>query len=317
MDFPIRDLMNEQRCHDKLLEILHPEGLRCPQCHAQDKLGVHDRHRDPVLDYQCGHCGRVFNLFTATVLAGTRRSVVDILLILRGVAQGVSTAQLARELGCSYSMLLQLRHRLQGLAKARSDEPRPALPDAAAEGDEMFQNAGEKGVPHLDPDDPPRRRANKRRGQGTFDNDRPAVAGVVGRQSGGLRLAVIDHADQPTLQAGVERNTDKEATIYTDESAGYARLAQTGRKHATVCHNPKQREWARDDDGDGIREVHDNTLEGIWTGLRNFLRTFRGVSKHYLAQYVAIFEWAYEFKVATDDALRILLGLRPALAAGP
>jgi hypothetical protein len=58
-------------------------------------------------------------------------------------------------------------------------------------------------------------------------------------------------------------------------------------------------------------------LEGIWTGLRNFLRTFRGVSKHYLAQYVAIFEWAYEFKVATDDALRILLGLRPALAAGP
>jgi transposase-like protein len=214
-------------------------------------------------------------------------------------------------------MLLQLRHRLQGLFQARSDEPRAPLPDAAAEGDEMFQNAGEKGVPHLDSADPPRRRANKRRGQGTFANDRPPVAGVVGRESGGLRLAVIEHADQATLQAGVERHTEPTATIYTDESAGYARLAATGRRHGTVCHNPSHREWARDDDGDGIREVHDNTLEGIWTGVRNFLRTFRGVSKHYLAQYVAIFAWAYEFKVATVEALRSWLGLRPALASGP
>jgi hypothetical protein len=30
----------------------------------------------------------------------------------------------------------------------------------------MYQNAGEKGIPHLDPGDPPRRRANKRRGHG-------------------------------------------------------------------------------------------------------------------------------------------------------
>jgi hypothetical protein len=36
-----------------------------------------------------------------------------------------------------------------------------------------------------------------------------------------------------------------------------------------------EREWARDDNGDGVREVHCNTLEG----LRNFLRPFRGVNK--------------------------------------
>ena len=43
-------------------------------------------------------------------------------------------------------------------------------------------------------------------------------------------------------------------------------------------HMPGQREWARDDDGDGIREVHSNTIEGLWTGLRNHLRPFRGIS---------------------------------------
>jgi Winged helix-turn helix len=67
-----------------------------------------------------------------------------------------------------------------------------------------------------------------------------------------------------------------------------------GRGHATVCHAIG--EWARDDDGDGIREVHDNTLEGMWTGLRNHLRIFRGVNKEYLHQYVAIFEWSYNVK---------------------
>jgi transposase len=46
---------------------------------------------------------------------------------------------------------------------------------------------------------------------------------------------------------------------------------------------------ARDEDGDGVNEVHCNTLEGIWTGLRNYLRKFRGVNKTYLAQYVAVF----------------------------
>ena len=83
-----------------------------------------------------------------------------------------------------------------------------------------------------------------------------------------------------------------------------------GRIHATVCHNAG--EWARDDDGDGIREVHDNTLEGLWTGLRNFLRPFRGVNKKYLHQYVAIFEWGYNVKRATMSFLRAMLGMEDA-----
>ena len=71
-------------------------------------------------------------------------------------------------------------------------------------------------------------------------------------------------------------------------------------------------EWARDADGDGLREVHSNTIEGIWTGLRNFLRRFRGVHKkylaqYYLAQYVALFEWEYNLKEVTGGFLRMLM----------
>ena len=78
------------------------------------------------------------------------------------------------------------------------------------------------------------------------------------------------------------------------------------REHVTVCHTPGKRVWARDDDGDGIREVHVNTIEGLWTGLRNFLRPFRGVSKIYLQQYLAVHEWAHNLKDVTLEFLRIL-----------
>lgn len=39
--------------------------------------------------------------------------------------------------------------------------------------------------------------------------------------------------------------------------------------------------------------MHCNTAEGIWSLLRPYLSTFRGVSKVYLPLYVAAFEFRY------------------------
>ena len=166
---------------------------------------------------------------------------------------------------------------------------------------------GKKGVPHTDPADPPRRRANKVRGHGTWENDRPPVLGIVGRESGQIHLHVVWHSTRAELEPRVLEHTLPNTTIYTDEWGAYHHLKENQRRHATVNH--AIHEWARDDDGDGHREVHNNTTEGIWTGLRNFLRTFRGVNKIYLQQYVAIYAWAYRTKVVTVEFLRALLGV--------
>jgi transposase len=132
----------------------------------------------------------------------------------------------------------------------------------------------------------------------------------VGRESGHVRLTVVEHSDGPTLQKVVRKASWPLATVNTDEWQGYNGLPELGRHHATVCH--ADREWARDDDGDGVREAHCNTLEGLWTGLRNFLRPFRGVNKKYLYQYAAMFEWGYNVKRATSAFLWALLGVRSA-----
>ena len=157
--------------------------------------------------------------------------------------------------------------------------------------DERFQNAGEKGIPHKDPDDPPRRRGNSRPGHGTFANDRPPSVGVVGREGGEVRMDAVEHTDKATLQEVASETTRVDAVVNTDEWGGYNDLETMGRTHPTVCHGAG--EWARDDDGDGVREVHTNTIEGIWTGVRNYLRMYRGVSKGYLAGYVATFAAVY------------------------
>jgi transposase len=161
-----------------------------------------------------------------------------------------------------------------------------------------------KGEEHFDPADPPRCRANKQRGHGTYENDRPPVVGTVGRESGQVRLRVVHHTNQKTLEAHVERFTLANASCYTDEWLGYNHII---RQHSTVNHG--EYEWARDDDGDGVREVHINTTEGLWTDVRIFLGPFKGINKRFLSGYIAIAEFRRNLKCISPDFIASLVRL--------
>lgn len=143
MDYPIVNLMDEKACYEMLLSQLHPGGMACPRCKACEGIRPHRHRREPVVDYRCGGCGRVFNIFTGTVFQGTRRRCSELILIQRGISQGQSTAQLARELTVNRPRLLELRHRLQANALA-AIKPGKLLNQPVVEADEMYQNAGEK-----------------------------------------------------------------------------------------------------------------------------------------------------------------------------
>jgi transposase-like protein len=305
LPFPIEDLMDEQACYEFLKEVLHPDSLHCPKGHSLPAdQAPHDRTRTPIVSYRCRECGRVFNIFTNTIFSNISFSSCEIVLLLRGIVQGDPTTHIAQELDRDYSNLLTWRHRLQkqGLANRMAVE----LTDEAVEVDEVYQNSGHKG-PGDDDDDqmPPRQRANKRRGRGTMDTDRPPVVGIIGRQSNQMRIEVCADARQETVLPLVEKTTAPDATVYTDEAHTYRPLAETGRDHHTVSHG--DREWARDEDGDGVNEVHTNTIEGSWTQWRNFMRPFRGLHQKYLSQYAVVFEWIHNLKAVTMDCLRSLL----------
>jgi transposase len=123
---------------------------------------------------------------------------------------------------------------------------------------------------------------------------------MVSRESGEHRFWVCDHADKQTCQDLIDENIPVGSTVlYTDESTSYGGCHPT---HGTVCHS--KREWARDDDGDGVREVHCNSCEGAGTGLRTYLRVFRAVHKAYLHLYIATYEALLNAKQVTSALIR-------------
>jgi transposase-like protein len=52
---------------------------------------------------------------------------------------------------------------------------------------------------------------------------------------------------------------------------------------------------------------HTNLNEGLWTGLRNFLRSFRGIPKAYLDDYVAIYEFHVNLKKVSPTFISSLV----------
>jgi transposase-like protein len=82
--------------------------------------------------------------------------------------------------------------------------------------------------------------------------------------------------------------------VYTDEYSIYARLERWGYAHKSVNHS--RGEYARDEDGDGLCEVHVNTMEGFWSLLRSWLRPHRGISQEKLPLYLGFVEFVHNVR---------------------
>ena len=144
MDFPIADLLDDDRSRAWLLRHFHPDGLCCPRCGAGPRSARHfrDTQRSRLAVWRCKGCAQTYTLYSGTVFAGRHLPPPTVVLLLRGVVQGTSTAQLARELELSRTTVHEIRQKLQENAQAL--QPDTPLPDEQTETDEMFQNAGEK-----------------------------------------------------------------------------------------------------------------------------------------------------------------------------
>ena len=161
MEYEVDHLLDEDKCCEHLITYFHGGSLRCSGC-QESNYHVHHSRRAPILQYRCDDCGTFFNLFSGTVFQGTHWKCSKVVMVLRGFLKGESTLSMSKEMKLGYRNLLYLRHEL--MANSFEHRPIALLEDAATESDEMYQNSGEKGVLHPLPEDPPRRRANKKKG---------------------------------------------------------------------------------------------------------------------------------------------------------
>src|SRR5690349_4305510 len=129
--------------------------------------------------------------------------------------------------------------------------------------------------------------------RGTLETEKPPILGLIQR-GGDLVLHMLENVRQTTIQPIIEATVAGGALILTDEYGIYARLKIWGYRHKTVCHG--QGEYARDEDGDGFCEVHVNTIEGLWSLLRSWLRPHRGISQEKLPAYLGFFQFVHNVR---------------------
>jgi transposase-like protein len=140
IDFPITDLMDEAACVTWLERNLHPDGFVCPHCGSTNRRLFRDQGWFPA--YRCRNCDGYYTLLTGSVFAKTRQPPSKLVLLLRGISKGESTARLARELPMERKHLTDLRQRIQ--ANLFDTLPADVMEGIHFEADELYQNAGEK-----------------------------------------------------------------------------------------------------------------------------------------------------------------------------
>ncbi len=140
IDFPIDELLDERASLEWLERHLHPDGLKCPRCGSRKRRVA--RRMGVLSAYRCTACDRYHSILTGTVFEKTRQPPSKLVLLLRGIAKGESTARLARELAIGRARLHELRQGVQ--SNLHHTLPAGVLDEQVFEADELYQNAGEK-----------------------------------------------------------------------------------------------------------------------------------------------------------------------------
>ena len=140
IDFPITELLDASICMIWLERHLHPDGFVCPHCGSTNRRLFRQQKHFPA--YRCRDCDRYYTVLTGTAFEKTRQPPATLVLLLRGITKGESTARLARELGLSRKQMHTLRQRIQ--TNLNETAPIDLMEGTTYEADELYQNAGEK-----------------------------------------------------------------------------------------------------------------------------------------------------------------------------
>jgi ISXO2-like transposase domain len=258
--------------------------------------------------YWCKGCQRTFNDLTNTLLAQSKRSLVDWILATFLLCLSCSSRRIARELGVHIQTSYRWCWWLWNAALSYEIQRQLA---GTVEADELYHTAGCKGLAKQGGKKPlgrrPRRRRKKREpGRGHYDKDRPAIIAWVSRQGPVVVQAVRDFA-VTTVQKAADLAVQTGNQRYTNSASSYRALK--GYVHKFVNHT--QKEYARGD-------VRENRAECLFSLLKPYLRVFRSISKINLSGYLGFFQflWNVRHQNAFEQAELILqAALDPTIAS--
>jgi transposase-like protein len=123
---------------------------------------------------------------------------------------------------------------------------------------------------------------------------KPAVMGMLDRESRQVRAKVVPNVKRETLQNEILEQIEKGSEVYTDSASAYDNLAVQEYVHETVNH---VEEYVRG-------QVHTQGIENFWSLLKRGLRgTYVAVEPFHLDRYVDEQVFRYNNRATRDNPL--------------
>ena len=275
-----------ENCRKVILELRWPDGkVKCPHC-GSGKVTYLTKSR--VWKCYSGHQKPTFSLKTGTVFEDSPLGLdkwLAALWLVVNCKNGISSCEVARDLGITQKSAWFMMHRLRFALKAGGF----GKISGEVEADETFIGGKARNM-HAD--------KRKRRITGTGGKDKSAVMGIL-KRGGEVRTVVVNDRRKKTLQAEIRKHVNVGSALYSDALLSYDGLSNDY-VHKVVDHAVAY--------VDGT--VHTNTLENFWSLLKRGIRgTYVSVEPFHLFRYLDEQSFRYNNRNEINDLDRFIVAL--------
>ncbi|MGR3179876.1 MAG: IS1595 family transposase [Candidatus Anammoxibacter sp.] len=255
------------------------KDVSCPHCGSCSTSPVKNKKPMP---HRCRDCRQHFSVRTKTILSESKISLQKWLLaiyMLHTSRKGVSSIQMAKELGITQKSAWFLNHRIR---EAMTTSGGLLGGSKAVEVDEVYIGGKEKN-----------KHAHKKLRKGRGAVGKQAVFGMMER-GGKIKAFPITETKKIDLQCAIVENIRRGSTVYSDCHRGYQNLK--GYDHQAVAHSV----------GEYVRgQAHTNGIESFWALLkRGYYGTHHHMSIKHLHRYVN--EFSHRHNIASLDMIDCL-----------
>jgi len=263
----IRYFSDEQICIDAVAQMRWPDGKpHCPACNGTEHYWLDTQKR-----WKCKECWKQFSVKVGTIFEDSPLSLckwLPALWMIVNCKNGISSYEIARDLGISQKSAWFMLHRLRKVLKDRSiSKLGGGTPNSEVEVDETF--VGGKSINM-------HKERRIRYEQSGGHHGKTAVIGILERNGRQIRAKVVPNVKRETLQNEILNTVKHGCSVYTDDAVAYNQL-WANYVHRVVNHAETYVKG----------RVHTNSLENFWSLLKRNLRgTYVAVEPFHLERYV-------------------------------